>query len=165
MHWIWIQIPVFLIRVVCPFIPLVYSLLLWRCGPFLMGDWLKWALVTLVQFYIGKRFYIGAARALRNRSTNMDVLVALGTSASYFYSVYALLYGAVTGYWSPTYFETSAMLITFVLLGKYLESLAKGKTSNAIRKLVELTPATATLLIMDKGLWFYDYFLGFILIT
>ncbi|KAF6137586.1 hypothetical protein GIB67_031865 [Kingdonia uniflora] len=148
---LFLSIPVFLIRVVCPRIPLVYSLLLWRCGPFLMGDWLKWALVTLVQFVVGKRFYVAAGRALRNRSTNMDVLVALGTSASYFYSVGALLYGALTGFWSPTYFETSAMLITFVLLGKYLEILAKGKTSDAIKKLVELTPATAVLLIKDAG--------------
>lgn len=148
---LFLSIPVFLIRVVCPHIPRVYTLLLWRCGPFQMGDWLKWVLVSLVQFVIGKRFYIAAARALRNGSTNMDVLVALGTSASYFYSVYALLYGAVTGFWSPTYFETSAMLITFVLLGKYLECLAKGKTSDAIKKLVELAPATAVLLFTDKG--------------
>ncbi|OWM85707.1 hypothetical protein CDL15_Pgr029130 [Punica granatum] len=147
---LFLSIPVFLIRV-CPRIPLVYSLLLWRCGPFLMGDWLKWALVSVVQFVIGKRFYVAAGRALRNGSTNMDVLVALGTSASYFYSVCALLYGAFTGFWSPTYFETSSMLITFVLLGKYLESLAKGKTSDAIKKLVELAPATALLLIKDKG--------------
>ncbi|XP_077219867.1 copper-exporting ATPase / responsive-to-antagonist 1 / copper-transporting ATPase (RAN1) [Tasmannia lanceolata] len=146
-----LSVPVFLIRVVCPRIPLVYSLLLWRCGPFQMGDWLKWALVTLVQFVVGKRFYVAAYRALRNGSTNMDVLVALGTSASYFYSIGALLYGAVTGFWSPTYFETSAMLITFVLLGKYLEVLAKGKTSDAIKKLIELAPATALLLVKDEG--------------
>ncbi|KAG9150043.1 hypothetical protein Leryth_024828 [Lithospermum erythrorhizon] len=146
-----LSVPVFLMRVVCPQIPLLYSLLLRRCGPFQMGDWLKWAFVTIVQFVIGKRFYVAAWRALRNGSTNMDVLVALGTSASYFYSVGALLYGAITGFWSPTYFETSAMLITFVLLGKYLEVLAKGKTSDAIKKLVELTPATAILLDKDKG--------------
>lgn len=119
-----------------------------------MGDWLKWGLVSVVQFVIGKRFYVAAGRALRNGSTNMDVLVALGTSASYFYSVCALLYGAITGFWSPTYFETSAMLITFVLFGKYLESLAKGKTSDAIKKLMELAPATATLLIKDEGVCF-----------
>ncbi|KAI3911864.1 hypothetical protein MKW92_026125 [Papaver armeniacum] len=146
-----LSIPVFLIRVLCPRVPFLYSWILWRCGPFLMGDWLKWALVTIVQFVIGKRFYVAAARALRNRSTNMDVLVALGTSASYFYSVGALLYGALTGFWSTTYFETSAMLITFVLLGKYLEILAKSKTSDAIKKLVELTPATAMLVIKDAG--------------
>lgn len=145
-----LSVPVFLIRV-CPHIPVLYPFLLWRCGPFLMRDWLKWALVSLVQFVIGKRFYVAAAKALRRGSTNMDVLVALGTSASYFYSVCALMYGAVTGFWSPTYFETSAMLITFVLLGKYLESLAKGKTSDAINKLVELAPATALLLVKDKG--------------
>eukprot|EP00262_Sarcandra_glabra_P021459 TRINITY_DN9121_c0_g3_i1.p1 TRINITY_DN9121_c0_g3~~TRINITY_DN9121_c0_g3_i1.p1 ORF type:complete len:1022 (-),score=197.98 TRINITY_DN9121_c0_g3_i1:215-2959(-) len=148
---LFLSVPVFLIRVVCPRIPLIYSLLLQRCGPFLMSDWLKWVLVTIVQFVIGKRFYLAAFRALRNGSTNMDVLVALGTSASYFYSVCALLYGAFTGFWSPTYFETSAMLITFVLFGKYLEVVAKGKTSDAIKKLVELAPATALLLIKDAG--------------
>lgn len=146
------QVPVIFMLVVCPQIPVLYSLLVRRCGPFEMGDWLKWALVTVVQFVIGKRFYVAAGRALRNGSTNMDVLVALGTSASYFYSVYALLYGAITGFHSPTYFETSAMLITFVLLGKYLETLAKGKTSGAIKKLVELAPATAILLLKDKGI-------------
>ncbi|MFS8034729.1 putative P-type Cu(+) transporter [Helianthus anomalus] len=146
-----LSFPIFLMRFICPHIPLLYALLLKRCGPFQMGDWLNWILVTLVQFVIGKRFYIAAFRALRNGSTNMDVLVALGTTAAYVYSVYALLYGAITGFWSPTYFETSAMLITFVLLGKYLESLAKGKTSDAIKKLVELVPATALLLVKDKG--------------
>ncbi|XP_011032035.1 PREDICTED: copper-transporting ATPase RAN1-like [Populus euphratica] len=148
---LFLSIPIFFMRVICPYVPLLSSLLLWRCGPFLMGDWLKWALVSVVQFVIGKRFYVAAGRALRNGSTNMDVLVALGTSASYFYSVCALLYGAVTGFWSPTYFETSSMLITFVLLGKYLECLAKGKTSDAIKKLVQLAPATALLVVKDKG--------------
>ncbi|KAK9733503.1 hypothetical protein RND81_04G071400 [Saponaria officinalis] len=147
---VFLSVPVFLIKI-CPHVPLLYPFLLWRCGPFLMRDWLKWALVTVVQFGVGKRFYVQAGKALRRGATNMDVLVALGTSASYFYSVCALLYGAVTGFWSPTYFETSAMLITFVLLGKYLESLAKGKTSDAIKKLVELAPATALLLVKDKG--------------
>lgn len=145
-----LSIPLFFMGVICPHIPFIYSLLLWRCGPFLMDDWLKWALVSVIQFGIGKRFYIAAFRALRNGSTNMDVLVALGTTASYVYSVCALLYGALTGFWSTTYFETSAMLITFVLLGKYLECLAKGKTSDAIKKLVELTPATALLVVKDK---------------
>lgn len=160
------QVPVILMRVLCPRIPLLYSLLIWQCGPFQMGDWLKWALVTVVQFGIGKRFYIAAGRALRNGSTNMDVLVALGTTASYVYSVCALLYGAISGFWSPTYFETSAMLITFVLLGKYLETLAKGKTSGAIKKLVELAPATATLLVKDKGknIWTFSIMLRHITI-
>ncbi|CAN7102645.1 unnamed protein product [Brassica rapa subsp. narinosa] len=145
-----LSIPLFFIQVICPHIALFDTVLVWRCGPFMVGDWLKWALVSVIQFVIGKRFYVAAWRALRNGSTNMDVLVALGTSASYFYSVGALLYGAVTGFWSPTYFDASAMLITFVLLGKYLESLAKGKTSDAMKKLVQLTPATA-ILIEGKG--------------
>ncbi|KAG2648826.1 hypothetical protein PVAP13_1NG066800 [Panicum virgatum] len=101
-------------------------------------------------FVVGKRFYIAAYRALRHGSTNMDVLVVIGTTASYVYSVCALLYGAFTGFHPPIYFETSAMIITFVLFGKYLEVLAKGKTSDAIKKLVELAPATALLLLKDK---------------
>ncbi|KAK1304308.1 Copper-transporting ATPase RAN1 [Acorus calamus] len=144
-----LSIPVFFIRMVCPHIPRISSLFLVRCGPFRLSDWLEWGLVSAVQFFIGKRFYVAAYRALRHGSTNMDVLIVLGTSASYFYSVYALLYGAFTGFWSPTYFETSAMIITFVLFGKYLEVLAKGKTSDAIKKLVELAPATALLLVKD----------------
>lgn len=112
---------------------------------------MKWILVSIVQFGVGKRFYVAAYRALRHGSTNMDVLVVLGTTASYVYSVCALLYGAFTGFHPPIYFETSAMIITFVLFGKYLEVLAKGRTSDAIKKLVELVPATALLLLKDKG--------------
>ncbi|KAG2613536.1 hypothetical protein PVAP13_4KG357400 [Panicum virgatum] len=103
-----------------------------------------------LSFVVGKRFYVAAFRALRHGSTNMDVLVVLGTTASYVYSVCALLYGAFTGYRPPVYFETSAMIITFVLFGKYLEVLAKGKTSDAIKKLVELVPSTALLVLKDK---------------
>ncbi|KAJ6792755.1 copper-transporting ATPase RAN1-like [Iris pallida] len=144
-----LSVPVFLIRLVFPRISYINYFLVQHFGPFMISELLKWVLVSVVQFVIGKRFYLAAYRALRNGSTNMDVLVALGTSASYFYSVCALLYGAVTGFWSPTYFETSAMLITFVLFGKYLEVVAKGKTSDAIKKLVELVPATALLLVKD----------------
>ncbi|CAH9077172.1 unnamed protein product [Cuscuta epithymum] len=146
-----LSVPVLIMHVLCPHIPLIYALLLRRCGPFRMGDWMKWALVSVVQFVIGKRFYVAAGRALRNGSTNMDVLVVLGTTASYVYSVCALLYGAIVGFWPPTYFETSTMLITFVLLGKCLEILAKGKTSDAIKKLVDLAPPTSILLHKDKG--------------
>ena len=141
------QVPVFLIH-----LPYIDSFLRKHFGPFVISDLLKWVLVSIVQFVIGKRFYVAAYRALRNGSTNMDVLVALGTSASYFYSVCAVLYSAITGFSSPTYFETSSMLITFVLFGKYLEVVAKGKTSDAIKKLVELAPATALLLVRDAGM-------------
>jgi len=147
---LFLSIPVFFIRMVCPSIPFLSTLLSMHCGPFLMGDLLKWILVSIVQFVVGKRFYVAAFRALRHGSTNMDVLVVLGTTASYVYSVCALLYGAFTGYRPPVYFETSAMIITFVLFGKYLEVLAKGKTSDAIKKLVELVPSTALLVLKDK---------------
>ncbi|CAL5041517.1 unnamed protein product [Urochloa decumbens] len=146
---LFLSIPVFFIRM-CPSIPFLRTLLSMHCGPFLMGDLLKWILVSIVQFVVGKRFYVAAYRALRHGSTNMDVLVVLGTTASYVYSVCALLYGAFTGYRPPVYFETSAMIITFVLFGKYLEVLAKGKTSDAIKKLVELVPSTALLVLKDK---------------
>ena len=147
----WWQIPIFALGFICPHIPFLNYILLLSIGPFQIGDWLRVILASLIQFKAGKRFYIAAFRALRNGATNMDVLVAMGTSAAYFYSIYALLYGAITGFWSRTYFETSPMLITFVLFGKYLETLAKGKTSDAIKKLVELAPSTALLLLLDKG--------------
>jgi len=147
---LFLSIPVFFIRMVCPSIPFLSTLLSMHCGPFLMGDLLKWILVSIVQFVVGKRFYVAAFRALRHGSTNMDVLVVLGTTASYVYSVCALLYGAFTGFRPPVYFETSAMIITFVLFGKYLEVLAKGKTSDAIKRLVELVPSTALLVLKDK---------------
>ncbi|XP_062218313.1 cation-transporting ATPase HMA5-like [Phragmites australis] len=147
---LYLSIPVFIMRIVCPHIHSISSFLLMHCGPFHIGDLLKWILVSMVQFGVGKRFYIAAYRALRHGSMNMDVLVVIGTTASYVYSVCALLYGAFTGFHPPIYFETSAMIITFVLFGKYLEVIAKGKTSDAIKKLVELAPATALLLLKDK---------------
>ena len=93
----------------------------------------------------------GAYKALRLGSPNMDVLIALGTNAAYFYSVYSVLRAATSqGFKGTDFFETSAMLISFILLGKYLEVLAKGKTSNAIAKLMNLTPDTAILLTLDS---------------
>ncbi|KAJ7520894.1 hypothetical protein O6H91_19G028200 [Diphasiastrum complanatum] len=145
------SVPLFFISFVCPHIPAIHDFLLVRCGPFLMGDWMKWALVTPVQFVIGSRFYVGAYRSLQHGSANMDVLVVLGTTSAYLYSVGALFYGAVVGYRATTYFETTSMLITFVLLGKYLEVIAKGKTSEAIGKLLELVPTTAILMAFDSA--------------
>jgi len=96
-------------------------------------------LATPVQFIAGKGFYMGAWSALRNRTASMDTLIAVGTSAAYFYSVAAML-----GFASEQYFETAAVLITLVILGKYLEAVAKGRTSDAIRKLMGLAPKVAT---------------------
>ncbi|KAF2313286.1 hypothetical protein GH714_010145 [Hevea brasiliensis] len=111
---------------------------------------LRWVLSTPVQFIIGRRFYTGAYKALRHHSANMDVLIALGTNAAYFYSVYSVLRAAASPDFTGTdFFETSSMLISFILLGKYLEVLAKGKTSEAIAKLMDLAPETAILLTLD----------------
>lgn len=101
-------------------------------------------LATPVQFIPGKNFYLGAWASLKNRSASMDALIAIGTSAAYFYSV-AALFGLV----AEQYFETAAILITLVILGKYLEAVAKGRTSEAIRKLMDLSPKTA--LVERKG--------------
>ena len=105
----------------------------------LMNPWFQFALATPVQFIIGWQFYVGAYKNLRTGSANMDVLVALGTSAAYFYS----LYEAIKTIGDPTYmphlyFETSAILITLILFGKYLETNAKSKTTHAISKLLNL---------------------------
>ncbi len=103
------------------------------------GNWLMFVLATPVQFYVGWDYYVGAYKALRNRSANMDVLVVMGSSAAYFYSIFVML-GFFPGH---VYFETSAVIITLIKLGKYLEAKAKGRTSEAIKKLMALRPKTA----------------------
>lgn len=112
---------------------------------FLMNPWVQMAIATPVQFIIGWRFYRGAYKALRNGSANMDVLVALGTTAAYAYSVY-LAWQWHTGaiHHPEMYFETSAILITLILLGKWFEASAKGKTSQAIKALMGLRAKQAT---------------------
>ncbi|MES0857789.1 heavy metal translocating P-type ATPase [Geobacillus sp. G4] len=113
----------------------------------LMNPWFQLLLATPVQFYIGGPFYVGAYRALRNKSANMDVLVALGTSAAYVYSLYeAFRTLGNPDYMPRLYFETSAVLITLVLVGKYFEALAKGRTTEAISKLVSLQAKEATVI-------------------
>ncbi|HEY4430985.1 MAG TPA: heavy metal translocating P-type ATPase [Paenibacillus sp.] len=112
-----------------------------------MNPWFQLIMATPVQFYIGKQFYIGAYKALRNGSANMDVLVSLGTSAAFFYSLYLTIVWAVEGgsvhHGPEMYYETSAVLITLVLMGKLFESLAKGRTSEAIKSLMGLQAKTA----------------------
>jgi len=112
----------------------------WAHAPWV--NWLFLALATPVQFYTGWGFYTGGFKSIRNGSANMDVLVALGSSTAYFYST-ALLFTPVLG--SHVYFETSAMIITLIKFGKYLETVAKGRASSAIRKLMDLAPAVAHL--------------------
>ena len=98
-----------------------------------------WILATPVQFYVGWQYYVGAYKSLRGGSANMDVLIAMGSSVAYFYSVLITL-GIVSGH---VYFETAAVIITLIRLGKYLEARAKGRTSEAIKKLMSLRATTA----------------------
>lgn len=113
-----------------------------------MNPWFQLALATPVQFIIGWSFYVGAFKALRSRSANMDVLVALGTSAAYFYSLYLSLdsLSMPHGHTPQLYYETSSILITLILLGKWFEALAKGRSSQAIKTLMGLQAKTALVL-------------------
>ncbi|KAH7550296.1 hypothetical protein JRO89_XS13G0166600 [Xanthoceras sorbifolium] len=144
-------IPVFLTSMVFMYIPgIKHGLDTKVVNMLTIGEIIRWVLSTPVQFIIGRRFYTGSYKALRHGSANMDVLIALGTNAAYFYSVYSVLRAATSPHFEGTdFFETSSMLISFILLGKYLEILAKGKTSEAIAKLMDLAPETATLLTLD----------------
>ncbi|MFP4038052.1 MAG: heavy metal translocating P-type ATPase, partial [Desulfobacteraceae bacterium] len=110
-------------------------------------NWLFWALATPVQFYTGWDYYTGGWKSLRNGSANMDVLVAMGSSVAYFYSLALLLYPPLGEH---VYFETSAVIITLIKLGKMLEARTKGRTGGAIRKLMDLRPKTATVLVDGK---------------
>ncbi len=113
----------------------------WSHAPWM--NLLFWFLATPVQFYTGWDYYVGGFRSLANRSANMDVLVALGSSVAYGYSASLIL----TSSGHHVYFETSAVIITLIKLGKMLESRTKGKTGGAIRKLMGLRPKTATVII------------------
>ncbi|MCX6704313.1 MAG: copper-translocating P-type ATPase, partial [Candidatus Woesebacteria bacterium] len=97
-------------------------------------------LATIVQFWAGGEFYLATLSGIKNKSTSMDTLVAIGTSAAYFYSIYTLIFGG------PSYFDTSSVIIALILLGRFLEAKAKSHTSDAIKKLLGLTPKTARVL-------------------
>jgi Cu+-exporting ATPase len=105
----------------------------------LLPRWLQLVLATPIQFWIGRRFYVGAWHALRGGGANMDVLVVLGTSMAFFFSAVVTLAGLP----QHVYFEASAMIITLILMGKLLEAQAKTKTSAAIEELIKLQPKTA----------------------
>lgn len=115
----------------------------WAHAPWV--NWLFWVLATPVQFYVGRDYYVGGWRSLRSGSANMDVLVAMGSSVAYFYSVTVLVAGTLgsNALGEHVYFETSAVIITLIVLGKLLEARAKGHTSEAIKKLIGLQPKTA----------------------
>lgn len=123
-------------------LPLAVMMISSHVGRHLMiNPWVQLALATPVQFFAGWPFYRGAYHSLKTGSANMDVLVALGTSVAYFYSLISLFAG-----WNVYYFESAAMLMTIILLGKLLEAVARGKTSEAIEKLMGLQAKTARVL-------------------
>jgi len=114
--------------------------------------YLLWVLATPVQFWAGLRFYRGAWGALRHKTADMNTLIAVGTSAAYFYSVVAVLFPTIFtagGLEAHVYFDTSAMIIALILLGRFLEARARGQTSAAIKRLIGLQPKTA--LVMRDG--------------
>lgn len=116
---------------------------MWAHQPW--ANWLMFAMASPVQFYVGWQYYVGAYKSLRNRSANMDVLVAMGSSVAFIYSIVIML-GFLPGH---VYFETSAMIITLIKLGKFLEARAKGRTSEAIKKLMALRAKSAR--VIRKG--------------
>lgn len=127
--------------------PLILAMIFSMAGVkagFFQNAYFQLATATLVQFLIGWRFYRNAFFALRSGGANMDVLIAMGTSASYFFSLYNVFFEAPAADGKKDlYFEASAVIITLILLGKYLEAVAKGKTSEAIKKLMGLQAKTA----------------------
>jgi Cu+-exporting ATPase len=127
-------IPLFLFSMAMDFglLPMMWRHAAWPA-------WLMFALATPVQFYVGWQYYVGAYKSLRNGSANMDVLIAMGSSVAYLYSV-AVMLALVSGH---VYFETAAVIITLIRLGKFLEARAKGRTSEAIKKLMGLRARTA----------------------
>ncbi|WP_099157155.1 heavy metal translocating P-type ATPase [Virgibacillus ndiopensis] len=135
-------------------LPLLYSMIghiPWDLGlpmpELLMNPWVQFLFATPVQFYIGWQFYVGAYKNLRNKSANMDVLVALGTSAAYFYSLVEGIHAGFDPSYEPhLYYETSAVLITLILVGKLFEAMAKGRTTAAISKLLSLQAKDATVI-------------------
>ncbi|KAF9172737.1 hypothetical protein BGX21_005804 [Mortierella sp. AD011] len=143
--------PVFVISMILPMfawgksiydIPIMLNLVL--------GDILACALTIPVQFGIGKRFMISAYKSIRHGVATMDVLVSLGTLSAFTFSSFSMIYSMFDhSYKATVFFDTSSMLITFVTFGRYLENMAKGKTSVALSKLMCLTPPMCTIYILD----------------
>jgi Cu+-exporting ATPase len=120
--------------------------------PFVGKPYLLWTLATPVQFWAGLRFYRGAWGALKHKTSDMNTLIAVGTSVAYFYSMIAVIFPGLftTGVLAPNlYFDTSAAIIALILLGRFLEARARGQTSAAIKKLIGMQPKTA--LVIREG--------------
>lgn len=142
-------IPVFFLAMICPKIPYIRAICDFRLfnGIFL-GHVLQFLITTPAQFWVGAKFYRNAYKSMKHGTATMDVLIVLGTSAAYFYSVFVLLSALFTtapDYKPFLFFETSTMLFMFVSLGRFLENRAKGKTSAALTDLMSLAPSMATI--------------------
>lgn len=131
-----------LVVAACMAVPMMINMTLHRFGIAALPVWAEFVLATIAQFGPGLMFYKSAWSAVKNGALTMDVLVVMGTTVAYGYSIYNWLFVPELGS-SGIYFETSAWLITFILLGKLLEEVAKGRTSEALQKLIALQPATA----------------------
>ncbi|KAI0076609.1 copper P-type ATPase CtaA [Panus rudis PR-1116 ss-1] len=142
-------VPVFFISMIAKHIPVLCTIVNHRlCRGVYLGDLLVLLLTTPSQFWIGRKFYRNAWKSLKHGSATMDVLVMLGTSAAYFYSLFAMLFALRNpdpDYRPFVFFDTSTMLIMFVSLGRYLENRAKGRTSAALTDLMALAPSMATI--------------------
>lgn len=162
------SVPLFIISMIFMFIPPIEEGLMTRIGGFELEHIITFLLATPVQFWVGWHFHKGAYKALRRGRANMDVLISVGTNAAYIYSLIAIIHDRVnysehndmmpmegespSPYESQdVFFESSSLIITFICLGKYLESLAKGRTSAAISELLKLTPPTAVLCTLDDN--------------
>ncbi|GAA6012476.1 hypothetical protein JCM11491_004343 [Sporobolomyces phaffii] len=147
-------LPVFLLSMVFPMVPFLRPLVNFALVPGIhLGDVVCCILTIPVQFGIGARFYRSAWRALKHKAATMDVLVVLGTSAAFTYSIFALVsapFVADPTYHPKVFFDTSTMLITFVTFGRFLENLAKGQTSTALSRLMSLAPSQA-IIYTDAG--------------
>lgn len=134
------------------YIPPFGDILMTRIVPgFTVMALITFITATPIQFGTGKRFYVHAWKSLKHWRADMNVLIALGTSSAYFYSLFACLYSMFNPqFMAEVFFDTSAMLIPIIILGKYLETVAKGKTSEAVRKLMSLQPPSAVLVEIDE---------------
>ncbi|KAJ2334876.1 Cu(2+)-transporting P-type ATPase, partial [Coemansia sp. RSA 2673] len=151
---LWFSIPVILLAKAAPHIKPLAPIVMWQVLPGLpLGALCQLLLTTPLQFVIGACFYRNAFKALRHGNANMDVLVTTGTSLSYFFSLFMLLWSVIHGRHPRPhcFFEAPAMLITFVSLGRYLENMAKGNASAALSTLMTLTPPQATLVVYDTA--------------
>ncbi|KAJ2870552.1 Cu(2+)-transporting P-type ATPase [Coemansia aciculifera] len=151
---LWFSIPVIFLAKAAPHIAPLARVVMWQVLAGLpLGALCQLLLTTPLQFVVGACFYRNAFKALRHGNANMDVLVTTGTSLSYFFSLFMLLWSVIHGRHPRPhcFFEAPAMLITFVSLGRYLENMAKGNASAALSTLMTLTPPQATLVVYDAA--------------